>query len=129
MKRYIVAIVFFSAFSYGEGVCSNITNSIQVGLCAENKKNEADKYLNEQYSSLMGKINAEYINDVGLKNELIANVKTSQRNWIKFRDSNCKLYSSQIDNNSPAYQTTINECVARMSESRGKELASLANDM
>ncbi|OAT76776.1 hypothetical protein A9B99_22720 [Mangrovibacter phragmitis] len=129
MKRIVVAVVFFSAFSYGADICDNVNNSIQVGLCAENKKNEADKYLNEQYSSLMGKISSEYINDVGLKNELIASVKTSQRNWIKFRDSNCKLYSFQIDSNSAAYQTTINECIARMSESRGKELASISNNM
>lgn len=129
MKRFIVVTMFFSTLSYGADVCSDISNSVQVGLCSESKKNEADKYLNEQYSSLMAKINAEYINDVGLRNELIANVKISQRNWIKFRDSNCKLYSFQIDSNSPAYQTTINECVARMSESRGKELAALSNDM
>ena len=129
MKRIFVAIVFFSSFSYGADVCNYIDNSIQVGLCADNKKNEADKYLNEQYSNLMGKIKKEYINDVGLRDELITSVKASQRNWIKFRDSNCKLYSFQIDSNSPAYQTTINECIARMSESRGRELALISNDM
>jgi len=129
MKRLIFATLFISTFSYGAGECNDISNSAEIGLCAEYKKNEADDYMNKQYSSLMAKINAEYVNDVGLKNELIVNVKSSQRNWIKFRDANCKLYSFQIDSNSPVHQTIINECIARMSESRGKELAALSDEI
>lgn len=129
MKRIIVAFLFYSAFSHGADVCTDIKNSDQVYLCAENKKSDADRYLNKQYSELLAKINAEYVNDEVLKKELVSNVKTSQRDWIKFRDSNCKLYSFQIETNSPAYQTAINECVARMSESRGKELAAFSNDI
>ncbi|EBM3221512.1 DUF1311 domain-containing protein [Salmonella enterica] len=34
-------------------------------------------------------------------------MKSSQRDWIKFSDSNCKLYSFQIDHKSSAYQTII----------------------
>ncbi|MCE9873118.1 lysozyme inhibitor LprI family protein [Hafnia alvei] len=129
MKRVLAIVLFYSAFSHGADVCSDIQNSGQVYLCSENKKNEADKYLNEKYSELLSKINSVYVNDDVLKRELIINVKTSQRDWIKFRDSNCKLYAFQIDSNSSAYQTTINNCVARMSESRGKELAEFSNDM
>lgn len=129
MKRVIAAFLFYSAFSYGAGVCSDINNSDQVYLCAENKKSDADSYLNKQYSELLAKINAEYANDDVLKKELVNNVKISQRDWIKFRDSNCKLYSFQIESNSPAHQAIINECVARMSESRGKELAAYSNDI
>jgi uncharacterized protein YecT (DUF1311 family) len=129
MKRVIAAFLFYSAFSHGADVCTDIKNSDQVYLCTENKKNDADNYLNKQYSELLAKINSEYVNDDVLKKELINNVKTSQRAWIKFRDSNCKLYSFQIESNSPAHQTAINECVARMSDSRGKELAAFSNDI
>lgn len=129
MRRAMAVVLFYSAFSHSVDVCSNIQNSGQVYLCYENKKNEADKYLNKTYSELLSKINSEYVNDDVLKRELITNVKISQRNWIKFRDSNCKLYAFQIDSNSSAYQTTIDNCVTRMSESRGKELAEFSNDM
>lgn len=129
MKRAIAAFLFYSAFSHGADVCTDVKNSDQVYLCSENKKSDADKYLNKQYSELLAKINSEYVNDDVLKKELVDNVKTSQRDWIKFRDSNCKLYSFQIESNSPAHQTAINECVARMSESRGKELAAFSNDI
>ncbi|HBY9716938.1 TPA: DUF1311 domain-containing protein [Klebsiella aerogenes] len=60
---------------------------------------------------------------------LVYNIKTSLRDWIKFRDSNCKLYSFQIDNKSSAYQTTLNKGVAIMSETRGKELAELSGNI
>ena len=129
MRRAMAVVLFYSAFSHSADVCSNIQNSGQVYLCSENKKNEADKYLNKTYSELLSKINSEYVNDDVLKRELIINVKTSQRDWIKFQDSNCKLYAFQIDSNSSAYQTTINNCFTRMSESRGKELAEFSNDM
>ncbi|PNS09930.1 hypothetical protein COO59_20150 [Mixta theicola] len=129
MKRAVAAFLFYSAFSHGADVCTDVKNSDQVYLCSENKKSDADSYLNKQYSELLAKINAEYVNDDVLKKELVDNVKKSQRDWIKFRDSNCKLYSFQIESNSPAHQTAINECVARMSESRGKELAAFSNDI
>ena len=129
MKRIIAAFLFYSTLSHGADVCTDIKNSEQVYLCAENKKNDADKYLNKKYAELLAKINSEYVNDDVLKKELIDKVKTSQRDWIKLRDSNCKLYSFQIESNSPAHQTAINECIARMSESRGKELAAFSNDI
>lgn len=129
MKRILVAFLFYSACSHGADVCSDIKNSEQVYFCAESKKNDADKYLNKQYSDLLAKVNSEYVNDDVLKKELVVNIKTSQRDWIKFRDSNCKLYSFQIDSNSSAHQSAINECIARMSESRGKELAAFSNDI
>jgi len=129
MKRVAVTFLFYTAFSHGANVCSDIKNSDQVYLCSESKKSEADKYLNKQYSDLLTKINSEYVNDDALRNELVTNIRASQRDWVKFRDSNCQLYSFQIDSNSPAHQTTLNECIARMSESRGKELAAFSNDI
>ncbi|BBV30755.1 Uncharacterized protein conserved in bacteria [Citrobacter werkmanii] len=129
MKRALAIILLYSSFSHSADVCRNITTSDQVALCSESKKNSADKYLNEQYLMLLSKVNSAYVNDESLKQEFVNNIKTSQRDWIKFRDSNCKLYSFQIDNKSSAYQTTFNECVAKMSETRGKELAELSGNI
>jgi uncharacterized protein YecT (DUF1311 family) len=69
------------------------------------------------------------MNDDSLRKEFENNIKISQRDWIKFRDSNCKLYSFQIDNKGSAYQTTVNECIAKMSETRGKELGELSGSI
>lgn len=129
MKRVLAFILLYSSLSHSADICSKITTSDQVTLCAESKKKSADKYLNEQYSALLSKINSGYLNDDSLRKEFVNNIKVSQRNWIKFRDSNCKLYSFQIDNKSSAYQTTLNECVAKMSEARGKELVELSNSI
>ncbi|WP_447781644.1 lysozyme inhibitor LprI family protein [Enterobacter asburiae] len=129
MKRALAIILLYSSFSHSADVCRNITTSDQVSLCSKSKKDSADKYLNEQYSMLLSKVNSAYVNDESLKQEFVNNIKTSQRDWIKFRDSNCKLYSFQIDNKSSAYQTTFNECVTKMSETRGKELAELSGNI
>jgi len=129
MKRALAIILLYSSFSHSADVCRNITTSDQVSLCSKSKKDSADKYLNEQYSMLLSKVNSAYVNDESLKQEFVNNIKTSQRDWIKFRDSNCKLYSFQIDNKSLAYQTTFNECVTKMSETRGKELAELSGNI
>ena len=129
MKRIILFSLFFSALSYGADVCQDITASDQVFLCSKNKKDMADKYLNEQYSSLLSKVNSAYVNDDLLKRDFLNKIKKAQRNWLKFRDSNCELYSFQIDSKSQAYQTSLNECIAKMSESRGRELAEFSNGM
>lgn len=129
MKKVLAFIFVYSSFSHGADICSDITTSDQVASCSEIKKISADKYLNEQYSALLHKIDSEYRSDDSLRKEFTNNIKISQRDWIKFRDSNCKLYSFQIDNKSSAYQTTVNECVAKMSEARGKELGDLSGSI
>lgn len=129
MKRVLAIILLYSSFSHSEDVCRNITTSDQVSLCSESKRNLADKYLNAQYLTLLSKVGSAYVNDEALKQEFVNKIKTSQRDWIKFRDSNCKLYSFQMDDKSSAYQTTVNECVAKMSETRGKELAELSGNI
>lgn len=129
MKYITLFYLFFSVMSYGADICQDITVSDQVFLCAKNKKDVADKYLNEQYQSLLSKIDSEYVNDDLLKREFLSKIKTAQRNWLKFRDTNCELYSFQIDTKSQAYQTSLNECIAKMSESRGRELAVFSNGM
>ena len=129
MKRVLAIILLYSSFSHSADVCRNITTSDQVALCSKNKKNSSDKYLNEQYSTLLSKVNSAYVNDEDLNQEFVRKIKASHRDWIKFRDSNCKLYSFQMDDKSSAYQTTVNECVAKMSETRGKELAELSGNI
>ncbi|PWW10865.1 lysozyme inhibitor LprI family protein [Mangrovibacter plantisponsor] len=129
MRRVLAIILLYSSFSHSADICHNITTSDQVASCSESKKNLADEYLNKQYSALLSKVNSAYVNDEFLKQEFVKKIKAAQRDWIKFRDSNCQLYSFQIDNKSPAYQTTFNECVAKMSEARGKELAELSGNI
>lgn len=129
MKYIALFYLFFSVMSYGADSCQDITVSDQVFLCAKNKKDAVDEYLNEQYQSLLSKVNSEYANDDLLKREFLSKIKTAQRNWLKFRDTNCELYSFQIDTKSQAYQTSLNECIAKMSESRGRELAVFSNGM
>lgn len=123
MKRILAVILLYSSFSHSADVCRNIKTDQQLFLCSQSKRDSADKYLNIQYRMLLDKINNVYRYQEILKQEHVKKIKVAQRDWIKFRDSNCKLYALQIDDRTQAYQTAFNECVAKMSETRTKELA------
>ena len=124
MKRILAIIFLYSSFSHGADVCRNIKTDAQTLLCMESKRDSADKYLNDQYSKLLDKIR----NRTGtmwpesLKQENVKKLKIAQRNWIEFRDSNCKLYSLVVDDRTLAYQIAFSDCIITMSEARGKEL-------
>ncbi|HCL5253931.1 TPA: DUF1311 domain-containing protein [Salmonella enterica] len=77
---------------------------------------------------LISKVNSAYVNDESLKQEFVNNIKNSQRDCIKFSDSDCKLYSFQIDNKTSAYLTIFNKCVVKLTETRGKKLAELSGN-
>jgi uncharacterized protein YecT (DUF1311 family) len=129
MKYAFILPLIFPMFLYGADVCHNITTSEQVFLCSKNKREKADKYLNEQYLLLLSKINSVYVNDDLLKQEFLNKTKMAQRAWLKFRDANCEIYSFQIDSKTQAYQTSLNECITKMSESRGRELSEISNSI
>lgn len=129
MKRIIFIFCLYTSFSYSENLCGDISTSDQVYSCSVNKKEQADKYLNEQYSYLVSRIKVSYANDSVLKKQYLNIVKEAQRSWLVFRDSNCELYAFQIETNSPAHKAVINECVAKMSEQRGKDLKEIAGDI
>lgn len=42
----------------------------------------------------------------------------SQRAWLKLRDTNCTLEAFEVEVGQPAYVTTVNNCIARMSLER-----------
>ncbi|ARU90465.1 lysozyme inhibitor LprI family protein [Pseudomonas sp. M30-35] len=107
-------------------LCNNIASSQQIYDCSKLERLTADKQLNTTYQNLISNINYQYKNDLKLKNELIQNIKTSQRIWIKLRDSDCGLESFEIEPGTQAYETTINKCVSRLSELRSEYLRSLA---
>lgn len=102
--------------------CQHPTNSIQIFECSEKERSAADKKLNDTYNKLLARIENQYITSPKLKEQLIQEIRRSQRTWIKLRDIDCNLEAFQIEPESQAYETTVNKCLARLSEERSNHL-------
>lgn len=122
------SIVVYAADPISES-CKEIVNSQQIFECSAYEKERADKALNDQYRSLLKRVGRQYKSNKTLGDEYIQRIKESQRLWIKLRGANCALETFQIEIGTQAYETTLNSCIARMSDERSKYLEHIAPDL
>ncbi|WP_248803781.1 lysozyme inhibitor LprI family protein [Pseudomonas sp. MWU13-2100] len=117
MNKFLlsVALLFSMSVFAAQPNCSEVATSQQVDACAKLAKESADSNLNESYRKLMVRVNSQYQASPELGGGFIAKLKDSQRAWLKLRDANCALEAFEVEVGPPAYVTTINNCVARMS--------------
>jgi uncharacterized protein YecT (DUF1311 family) len=102
--------------------CDSLNNSHQVFMCSEHSKKQADHKLNESYNRLLRRVDTQYSPDPEIRISFISTIKKSQRAWIVLRDANCAVESFEIEAHSEAHTTTINNCIARMSQERADYL-------
>lgn len=102
--------------------CQNPTNSNQIFECSEKERSSADRKLNESYKKLLTRVEKQYTTSPELKKQLTQEIRKSQRTWITLRDIDCNLEAFQIETRSQAYETTVNKCIARLSEARSAYL-------
>lgn len=105
--------------------CNNITVSPEVDHCAREKLEESKKVLLNTLRKFEDRTKRLYSADQKLGNDLIVLVKSSQEAWIIYRDLNCKLEAFEIEEDNPAYITTVNNCVIRMNSERVEMLDGL----
>ncbi|KPY61601.1 lysozyme inhibitor LprI family protein [Pseudomonas syringae] len=109
--------------------CINSGTSQEVDACAKAEKNTADARLNDSYKKLIARAQGQYRSDARLGDQFKANLKDSQRAWLKLRDTNCPLEAFEIEVGQAAYLTTINNCVAGMSLERAAYLDKILPDI
>lgn len=124
----IVSMIGYAAET-NSNPCKEISSSQQVFECSKYKKTRADKALNSQYRSLLERVSTQYKSNQALSDKYILKIKESQRLWIKLRDADCALETYQIDVGTQAYETTLNNCIARMSGERSRYLESISPDI
>ena len=133
MKKAYPFFLFFLAFpalsDTIESPCEKIEASQQIAQCAEYKKNQSDKMLNLSYKEILGRIKHQYKESPALSDQYLSLLRGAQREWIKLRDADCKLEAFEIEETSEAYQTTINNCISRMSDNRTHYLKNIAPDI
>ena len=129
MKKNICTIaillltpLFGNAQEVSGDSCQHPTNSTQIFECSEKERSSADKKLNETYKKLLARVEKQYITSPDLKKQITQEIRKSQRTWLKLRDIDCNLEAFQIETGSQAYETTLNKCIARLSEERSNYL-------
>lgn len=122
MRKIILCFLLITFRVSASDSCENIQLSDQIFSCAKKKYAASDALLNKSYKELMAKIAKDYKLKPDLKADFIGKVKISQRAWITFRDTNCEVYSYQIDSHSQAYETSLYLCKIDMTNQRVVEI-------
>ena len=100
MKSFgFFVILLFSSLAHGEPLddcLSNVQNSPGTAYCYAKELERLDKVLNTAYRKALNKIDGLDLapeTRKGVRNRLVE----AQRNWIRFRDSDCTAVSDSID--------------------------------
>ncbi|MCU0117073.1 lysozyme inhibitor LprI family protein [Pseudomonas sp. B2M1-30] len=132
MNRFVFALIGALLLPvsavYAQDDCTQVSSSLEMLPCSESAKKSADTQLNVSYQQLMARLETQYRADPALGSAYAAKVKESQRAWLKLRDANCPLEAFEIETGQPAYVTTVNLCIARMSRDRSVFLDNIASD-
>jgi uncharacterized protein YecT (DUF1311 family) len=90
--------------------------TLEINKQAEKRYKKADAELNSVYKQLMA------ISDKKDKSLLIK----TQKDWIKFRDSNCEFVSSEVEGGTIHTSVQIG-CLEEMTKARVKDLKVILN--
>lgn len=111
MKKILFLLVF-TQFAFSQKHV-DYTGETEIYIAYE----KADKQLNTIYNQLKKKL--------GAKDQ--TNLVNSQKDWIKFRDSNCKFKSYPEGEGGVMANKMYADCRTQITISRTKELQSLLN--
>jgi uncharacterized protein YecT (DUF1311 family) len=92
--------------------CNNAMDQNSMNMCADKDYQAADKKLNDVYGKL-----ATALDDAGYK----AKLKTAQRAWIQFRDTECTFEVAENEGGS-IYPLVYSGCLTRVTGARTNEL-------
>lgn len=91
--------------------CENAISSMDMDYCAGLVFNASDAKLNALYKTMMSKYDAP--------NQTV--LKAAQRDWVKFRDSEC-IYESNLTAGGTINSMMVTECKTNKTNARIKDL-------
>ena len=105
--------------------CTSISISPQLDKCIHKKMLSSNARLLAEMGSFEKRANQLYAPDPALGKELIDKVRNAQDAWLSFREKNCSVEAFEIQVGTPAYITTVNNCIILMNAERIKVLKKL----
>jgi uncharacterized protein YecT (DUF1311 family) len=108
--------------------CDAVENDQQTVECSAYSKTTAEQLLNDNYKSLVERMQALYANNKTQLNDITNKLKTAQQQWLKLRDADCAVEAFPAAVGSKAYTIAQNDCVARMSDERSEFLETVGQE-
>jgi len=126
MKKILIAAAMLAGMSVSTPLwaadCANPSVSAEVDLCAKQGKEAAEQALNKAWSEAKGRITSAYKSDDKLQKEYQQNLLDSQRGWLKYRDSQCKMQAFLAEEGTAANETLTNNCISDIDKQRIEQL-------
>ncbi|TWD51512.1 lysozyme inhibitor LprI family protein [Pseudomonas sp. SJZ131] len=104
----LTPLLLFSTFVQAVD-CDNATNQGDMNRCAAEQNKAADKELNALYQQITKRLK----DNPDAKKLLVG----AQRNWVAFRDSECKFSASGVDGGS-VYPLIYRNCTTNLTQQR-----------
>jgi uncharacterized protein YecT (DUF1311 family) len=129
VANYLCCLMFLfeTGGSFAGNICEEETTQ-QINKCMADYSKDEDLKLNDEYKIFKKKIYTSYPSNDPDMTSLLKIITESQRAWIKYRDLNCNVESSLVDNASLTHEMLTNKCIGRMSHIRAQELHEIAKE-
>jgi uncharacterized protein YecT (DUF1311 family) len=108
----LAAVAFAAPALAGDIDCKHAMSQSEMNICADQDYRAADAKLNAAYARLIAAQD-----DAGFK----AKLKTTQRAWISFRDSEC-TYETADNEGGSIHPLVYAGCLTRLTKERTKTL-------
>ncbi|RON51121.1 lysozyme inhibitor LprI family protein [Pseudomonas frederiksbergensis] len=129
MRKVLLALLgLLPMAAQAEDACKEVTLGVSVYRCSESERKAADAQLNVSYKKLIARFESQHRINPEQGKVFMTMARDSQRAWLKLRDTNCPLEATDIEPGVEASLTTINFCVARMSQERAAYLDGIVPD-
>ncbi|AIA70989.1 lysozyme inhibitor LprI family protein [Pectobacterium atrosepticum] len=126
MKKILIAAAMLAGMSVSTSLwaadCANPSASAEVDSCAKQGKEATEQALNKAWSEAKGRITTTYKVDDKLQKEYQQNLVDSQRGWLKYRDSQCKMQAFLAEEGTTAHDTLTNNCISDIDKQRIEQL-------
>ena len=118
--RYVIlciAVTLFSETAHAqEPVCRNDGSGLDSAICGHDEFLKADAQLNNAYQTALKLLGSDP-DQADAKAALVA----AQREWVKFRDADCRL-QDRIFQHGSMRAALVESCLKERTEQRTKEL-------
>lgn len=122
MRSYLSLMLCISAVYtfpvHAMSDCSKGNNVQEVNECAEKNKTESELNLNKEYKAAKTRIEQIYKGHDQESSQYRTAFLDTQRNWLKYRDSQCRLEAYAAEQGSDAYVSVMNFCIDRLDKER-----------
>lgn len=122
MKKILIAATLLAGMGASTSLWAADCANADVDSCAKQGKEAAEQALNKAWNEAKGRISSAYKADDKLQKVYQQNLLDSQRGWLKYRDSQCKMQAFLAEEGTAAHDTLTNNCISDIDKQRIEQL-------